>query len=79
MVVHARKDHGKNVRLNCKVMAPNGTMCSWSCSSYMYCMRHHLESVHLMSNIGKCAFPTDHVFVTSMDVPLPKGVSLNYL
>jgi len=79
MVVHAKKDHKKHVRLNCKVMGPNGTMCSWSCSSYMYCMRHHLADYHLLANTGKCEFPTDHVFVTSTDDPLPKGVSLNYL
>jgi len=79
MVAHAKKDHEKNVRLNCKVMNPNGTMCSWSCSSFMYCMRHHLERVHNLSNIGKADFPTQYVFVTHTDAPLPKGVSLNYL
>lgn len=79
MVEHAKKDHGKHVRLNCQVMGPNGTMCSWSCSSYMYCMRHHLADYHLLANTGKCEFPSDNVFVTSTDDPLPKGVSLNYL
>lgn len=79
MVAHAKKDHEKNVRLNCKVVDPNGTMCSWSCSSFMYCMRHHLERVHNLTNIGKADFPTQYVFVTHTDAPLPKGVSLNYL
>ena len=79
MVAHAKKDHEKNVRLNCKVVDPNGTMCSWSCSRFMYCMRHHLQRVHNLSNIGKADFPTQYVFLTHTDAPLPKGVSLNYL
>ena len=74
MVEHVEKAHGAHVRLNCQVMGPHG-MCSWSCCSYMYCMRLHLAEYHFLENTGRGEFPTAHVFITSTDDPLPKGVS----
>ena len=71
---HVQKRHGIHLRLNCKIVGPHG-MCSWSCSSYMYCMTRHLSEYHQLEGIGKGDFPDELVFLTTTKDPLPNGVS----
>ena len=72
---HVTDIHGIHLRLNCQFVTPTHGMCSWSCSSYMYCMTKHLRDYHQVENIGRGEFPKTLVFLTTTRDPLPKGVS----
>ena len=74
MSEHVEKAHGIHLRLNCQIVTPNG-MCSWSCSSYMYCMTKHLADYHHLENTGRGEFPSSSIFLKTTKEPLPKGVS----
>ena len=74
MSEHVKERHGAHLRLNCQIVGPNG-MCSWSCSSYMYCMTRHLAEFHQVEDTGTGDFPTKLVFWTTTKDPLPKRVS----
>ena len=74
MSEHVKERHGTNLRLNCKIAGDHG-VCSWSCSSYMYCMTRHLADYHHLENTGRGEFPKSQVFLTTTKDPLPKGVS----